>query len=76
MSKYRVFKKLGKTGTASIEFSQNGITYRLQNLGDYQDAKAIKHLYGITKLNRKSDGLKLTKPVVHNDNKLVIVKIA
>jgi hypothetical protein len=76
MTKYRVFRKATPKQHAELEFNQNGITYRLNSLGDYQSLKAIKELYNIQQINRKSNGLKLTKPVVHNDNKLVIVKLA
>lgn len=74
MSKYRVFKIASKSQPAKLEFNQNGIDYRLNPLGDYT-REEVKHLYNVAQLNRRSNGLKLTKPVVHSDNKLVIVKL-
>lgn len=71
---YRVLVSTPKNVKADLEFYNGENLIRLTKVSDY-DREALKKLYGIVKLNHKTNGLKLTKPIVHSTKRLVVVKI-
>lgn len=55
--------------------ANNGMITQLETLKEFQSLEAVKQFLKVDKLNRKTNGLKLTKPIVHSDKKYLVVKL-
>ena len=74
MKQYRLFKITKKATPQSLSVANSQKIIHLKPLGDYQQLKTITKMINETP-NRKTLGLKFTRPIVHASKKYLIVKI-
>lgn len=75
---YRILKisHPAKLTTNKLQLvNSNGLITQLDQVAEYQSLEAVKNFLKVDKLNRKTNGLKLTRPIVHSNKHYIVVKL-